>query len=131
MNTKPIEVQFTIAYVGFGGNAGHGEYFYSVRPEIVTVGRGQSPVSIVYTLSEHMDGHFKIIDVLSTDAHQQIVKIEVKRDGRSVEMENANTVKTLILFSVLVKDEKRNRVINCDPQVGNDPEIDPIDNCAA
>ncbi|WP_395791421.1 hypothetical protein [Aquimonas sp.] len=45
MNTKTIEVQFTIAYVGFGGNAGHGEYFYSVKPEIVTVGRGQSPVS--------------------------------------------------------------------------------------
>lgn len=128
MSTKTIEVQFTIAYVGFGGNAGQGEYFYSVRPEIVTVGRGQSPVAIVYSLAEHMDGHFRIIDVLSTDSHQQIVKVDVKSDGRSVEMENANTVKTLMLFSVLVKDEKRNRVINCDPQVGNDPEIDPIIN---
>jgi len=126
MKPETIEVELTIAYVRFGGNAGQGEYFYSVKPDIVTVGRGQSPISIAYTLCDHMDDNFRILDVLSTDAHEQISKVEVKSGGRSIVMENANTVKTLMLFSVLVKDDKRGRIINCDPQVGNDPEIDPV-----
>ena len=126
MSEKVVEVEFTIAYVGFGGNAGQGEYFYSVRPDMVTVGKGQSPVTIAYRLADHMDGHFRIVDVLSTDAHNQISHVEVKSHGREVQMRNANTVKSLILMSVLVKDDKRNRYINCDPQMGNDPEIDLI-----
>lgn len=126
MSEKVVEVEFTIAYVGFGGNAGQGEYFYSVRPDLVTFGKGQSPVTVAYKLADHMDGHFRILDVLSTDAQQQISDVEVKADGRRIQMRNANTVKSLILFTVLVKDEKRNRYINCDPQMANDPEIDLI-----
>ncbi|MFN7783938.1 MAG: hypothetical protein ACK5PG_14540 [Lysobacterales bacterium] len=126
MSEKIIEVEFTIAYVGFGGNAGQGEYFYSVRPDMVTVGKGQSPVTIAYKFADHMDDHFKFVTVLSTDANGQISDVQVKSQGREVQMCNANTVKSLILLSVLVKDDKRNRYINCDPQMGNDPEIDLI-----
>ena len=35
--TPQIDIELTVAYVGFGGNAGLGMYFYSFAPDVVTV----------------------------------------------------------------------------------------------
>ena len=122
----PINIDLTVAYVGFGGNAGLGQYFYSFAPDVVTV-QGAGPVVINYQFETQVPERFKIVNVLNSDAFKQIHKVSVAEDGRSVSMHNRNTVQTLIFFTVLVRDEQSNdlRVISCDPQVGNDPRTVP------
>lgn len=121
-----IDIEFTVAHVGFGGNAGRGRYFYSFSPDVVLVGKDQSPVKIIYRLDQEVSKHFKIKNVLSTDSKDQIERPKVHSSGRHVSLINKNTVPTLILFSVLVYDEKRKNLFSCDPQVSNDPEIKPL-----
>lgn len=118
-----VDIHLTIAHVGFGGNAGGGRYFYSFAPDVVTV--GESPITIAYTLAPDVGSHFKIHDVLTSDAHDQILGVKKVDRGRSAELENSNTVKTLIFFSVLVHDTQRDVIVACDPQVGNDPRTVP------
>jgi len=125
VSNKVFDIEFSIAYVGFGGNTGGGEYFYAVKPEIVTVFRGQAPATLEFKLADHLDGRYEIVSALTSDSQEQISKLEVREQGRMLKMENAADRKTLILMSVLVRDKERGRLINCDPQVGNDPEIDP------
>lgn len=122
----PIDIDLTVAYVGFGGNAGLGRYFYSFAPDVVTV-QGAGPVVITYKFEAQVPKRFRIVNVLNSDAFKQIHKVSVAEDGRSVSMHNRNTVQTLIFFTVLVRDEESNdlRVISCDPQVGNDPRTVP------
>ncbi|MEI2454464.1 MULTISPECIES: hypothetical protein [Lysobacter] len=121
----PIVIEFTVAYVVFGGNAGRGEYFYSFSPDVVMAYKGQSPVQMVYQLDEGVSKHFVIESLLTSDAKNQIYDIKIASDGRSVSMMNRNDTPTLIFFSVLVRDGKRGVLVACDPQVGNDPEITP------
>jgi len=121
----PIVIEFTVAYVVFGGNAGGGQYFYSFSPDVVMAYKGQKPVQMVYKLDEGVSKHFIIKSLLSSDAKDQIYDIKIAADGRSVSLMNRNDQPTLIFFSVLVHDTKRNAMVPCDPQVGNDPEITP------
>lgn len=120
-----IDIEFTVAHVGFGGNAGHGRYFYSFSPDVVLVGKGQSPVEITYRLDKEVPKNFKITNVLSTDSKDQIGPPKIHKSGRHVSIVNQNTIPTLILFSVLVYDDKRKALFSCDPQVSNDPVIKP------
>lgn len=124
--TPQIDIELTVAYVGFGGNAGLGMYFYSFAPDVVTVNH-TGPVIINYLFEKQVPDRFKIESVLSSDAFKQIHKVKVADDGRSVSMHNRNSVQTLIFFTVLVRDTYSNdlRVISCDPQVGNDPRTVP------
>lgn len=124
--TPEINIELTVAYVGFGGNAGLGQYFYSFAPDVVTVSTS-GPVVITYTFEKQVPPRFKIETVLDSDAFKQIHKVRVADDGRSVSMHNRNSVRTLIFFTVLVRDTESNdlRVISCDPQVGNDPRTVP------
>ncbi|MBX9402332.1 hypothetical protein K4L06_13540 [Lysobacter sp. BMK333-48F3] len=122
---KPIVIEFTVAYVVFGGNAGGGQYFYSFSPDVVMAYKDQKPVQMIYKLDEGVSKHFVIESLLSSDAKDQIYDIKIATDGRSVSLMNRNDQPTLIFFSVLVRDMKRKAMVPCDPQVGNDPEITP------
>lgn len=122
---KPIVIEFTVAYVVFGGNAGGGQYFYSFSPDVVMAYKDQKPVQMIYKLDEGVSKHFVIESLLSSDAKDQIYGIEIAADGRSVSLMNRNDQPTLIFFSILVRDMKRKALVPCDPQVGNDPEITP------
>jgi hypothetical protein len=123
--TAIVEITLTAAHVVFGGNAGHGRYFYSFSPDVITVGKGQTPVKLIYRLDKEVSQHFKIRAVLNSDARGQIEHTTIAPDGRSADVYNLNTVQTLIFFSVLIYDDKRDQLFSCDPQVGNDPEISP------
>jgi hypothetical protein len=123
--TAIVDITLTAAHVVFGGNAGHGRYFYSFSPDVITVGKGQTPVKLIYRLDKEVSHHFKIRAVLNSDARGQIERTAIAPDGRSAEVYNLNTVQTLIFFSVLIYDDKRDQLFSCDPQVGNDPEISP------
>lgn len=122
------DIALTVAYVGFGGNAGQSRYFYSFAPDVVTL-RDGGPVVIRYVFEPQVPERFQIVNVLSSDSFKQIQSIDVAKDGRSVTLYNRNTVQTLIFFTVLVRDNQSNSieatVISCDPQVGNDPQITP------
>ncbi|ALN81754.1 hypothetical protein [Lysobacter antibioticus] len=120
-----LEIELTVAHVVFGGNAAQGRYFYSFSPDVVTVGKDQSPVKITYRLEKEVSKHFKIDGVLNSDSKDQIYDTKIAADGRNASMMNRNDTQTLIFFSVLVRDEKRGVLVACDPQVGNDPEITP------
>ncbi|KLD74870.1 hypothetical protein FZ025_08045 [Xanthomonas hyacinthi] len=124
--TAIVEITLTAAHVVFGGNAGRGRYFYSFSPDVITVGEGQTPVTLIYRLDKEVSPHLKIRAVLNSDARGQIQSTTIAKDGRSAEVLNLNTVQTLIFFSVLVYDDKREQLFSCDPQVGNDPEITPL-----
>jgi hypothetical protein len=120
-----MEITLTVAHVVFGGNAGHGKYFYSFSPDVVTLHKGQSPITIIYSLDKEVGENFQIVDVLTSDAKNQIGPVKLRKKGRSAELVNLNNTKTLIFFSVLIRDEKRGELFSCDPQVGNDPDISP------
>ncbi|QSX77899.1 hypothetical protein [Agrilutibacter solisilvae] len=121
-----IQMQLTVAYTGFGGNTRGGKYFYSFDPDMVLVGKGQQGVKMRYTLQSEVPEYFRIVTLLSSDARHQIQDVVVSDDGRSVVFSNNNNIKTLIFFSIVVRDERRNLVFGCDPKVGNDPEIKPV-----
>ncbi|MGO1068523.1 hypothetical protein [Lysobacter sp. CA199] len=129
---KPLplkrDIELTVAYVGFGGNAGQSRYFYSFAPDVVTLSTN-GPVQMSYIFEPQVPQRFQIINVLSSDSFKQIQNVQVAADGRSVSFLNLNSVQTLIFFTVLVRDNESNSieatVISCDPQVGNDPQITP------
>ena len=125
---KPLEREMflTVAYTGFGGNTKDGNYFYSFSPHMVLVGKGQQGIRMRYVLQDEVPDYFKVVALLSSDSHQQIHAVEVAEDGRSVRFKNHNNVRTLIFFSIIVHDERRDIIFGCDPQVGNDPEIKPL-----
>lgn len=125
---KPLEREMflTVAYTGFGGNTKDGNYFYSFSPHMVLVGKGQQGLKMRYVLQDEVPDYFRIVALLSSDSHQQIHAVEVADDGRSVRFTNHNNVRTLIFFSIIVHDERRDIIFGCDPQVGNDPEIKPL-----
>lgn len=125
---KPLEREMflTVAYTGFGGNTKDGNYFYSFSPHMVLVGKGQQGLRMRYVLQDEVPDYFRIVALLSSDSHQQIHAVEVADDGRSVRFTNHNNVRTLIFFSIIVHDERRDIIFGCDPQVGNDPEIKPL-----
>jgi hypothetical protein len=125
---KPLEREMflTVAYTGFGGNTKDGNYFYSFSPHMVLVGKGQQGLRMRYVLQDEVPDYFRIVSLLSSDSHQQIHDVEVAEDGRSVRFKNHNNTRTLIFFSIIVHDERRDIVFGCDPQVGNDPEIKPL-----
>jgi hypothetical protein len=127
-----FSIKLTVARVGFGGNTGAGEYFYSFAPDLLIVDKDDGISTLTYHFDEDVvPKHFKIKSLLTTDAFKQISEPVIAAGGRSVEVINANSVPTLIFLTLIVedptrKDKKGNKVwFSCDPQVGNDPKINP------
>ncbi|MEA9554603.1 hypothetical protein VC273_01275 [Xanthomonas nasturtii] len=127
-----FSIKLTVARVGFGGNTGAGEYFYSFAPDLLIVDKDDGVSTLTYHFDEDVvPKHFKIKSLLTTDAFKQISEPLIAPGGRSVSVVNANSVPTLIFLTLIVedpsrKDKKGNKVwFSCDPQVGNDPKINP------
>ncbi|MEA9579920.1 hypothetical protein VC218_13735 [Xanthomonas nasturtii] len=127
-----FSIKLTVARVGFGGNTGAGEYFYSFAPDLLIVDKDDGISTLTYHFDEDVvPKHFKIKSLLTTDAFKQIGEPLIAPGGRSVVVVNANSVPTLIFLTLIVedpsrKDKKGNKVwFSCDPQVGNDPKINP------
>ncbi|MCL1501092.1 hypothetical protein A7D16_10625 [Xanthomonas nasturtii] len=124
-DSKIIPIELTVAHVAFGGNTGSGAYFYSFSPDLLICGKGEQGVILRYAFCKSVPHHFKIISLLNSDATGQIGPQQIDPDGRGVQVVNANKERTLIFFSVVVKDTHTGAHFSCDPQVGNDPEISP------
>ncbi|AOL17999.1 hypothetical protein ABQW55_000600 [Xanthomonas citri pv. malvacearum] len=122
-----IPITLTVAHVEFGGNTGRGAYFYSFSPDLLIVGKGEQDVTLRYAFCKSVPHRFKIISLLNSDSTGQIGPQHIDPDGRGVQVVNANKDRTLIFFSVVVKDTHTGNHFSCDPQVGNDPEISPTE----
>lgn len=122
--TRPnasIDVQLDVTRVGHGGNTGGGEYFYNFWPDITNTSK--SDTVLVYALSEDTPAHFRIRHFFSSDALEQLSAPKISSDGRRVEVVNKNSRPYLIQVSLQVEDTRNGRMVNCDPQVTNIPEI--------
>lgn len=123
--TKPanptIDVLLDVNRVGHGGNTGGGQYFYSFWPEIANT--DTTDTTLVYALSDDTPRHFRIRYFFSSDALDQLSAPKISHDGRRVEVVNKNTRAYLIQVSLQVEDTRNGRLVNCDPQVTNIPEI--------
>lgn len=116
-----MKIELTVAYVGFGGNIGDGEYFYSYSPNVIMVKNKDEQLNFVF--SDATSSDFSMVEILTTDANSQFTK-GIKAPGdRSIAVKDNNTVSQLTLLSVLVQDNTRNKLISCDPQVLNVPDL--------
>ena len=118
-----MKIELTVAYVGFGGNIGGGEYFYSYSPNVIMVKAKDTDLDFVF--SSATSDNFQIVEVVTTDANDQFNKGKKASDSRSILVKDSNTNSQLTLLSVIVYDKPRDKLISCDPQVLNVPDIDP------
>lgn len=122
-DTKAVNFELHVAYVGAGGNVGNGEYFYSCHPKIWNVDKTNTP--IVFTLSDGTEKRFQIVDVFHSDMNSQITQPIEGINGRSITVTHENKIKALTFFSILVLDNESKSdypYVNCDPQATNVPQ---------
>lgn len=124
-----FSIKLTVARVGFGGNTGGGEYFYSFAPDLLIVDKDDGISTLTYHFDESVvPKHFRIKSLLNTDSFKQLGDPVIDEEGRSVCVINDNSIATLIFLTIIVEDESRTDKkvwFSCDPQVGNDPKINP------
>lgn len=113
-------IQLTVAYVGFGGNIGDGEYFYSYSPNTVLVNAKEEALQFVF--SEATSESFEMLEVLTSDAFNQFKVTDRASDGRSITVNDSNTHSQLTMLAIIVNDKSRNKQISCDPQILNVPD---------
>jgi len=118
-----MKIELTVAYVGFGGNIGDGEYFYSYSPNVIMVTKKDTDLNFVF--SSATNEHFQMLEIVTTDANNQFGKGTKSADNRSIVVKDTNTNDQLTMVSIIVKDKSRDKLISCDPQVLNVQDIDP------
>ena len=116
-----MKIELTVAYVGFGGNIGEGEYFYSYSPNVIMVTEKDTDLNFVF--SSATTDHFHMLEIVTTDANDQFSKGTKAPDSRSILVKDSNTNDQLTLLSVIVKDKSRDKLISCDPQILNVPTL--------
>lgn len=119
MSTSDLVIDLEVAYVGYGGNTGGGQYFYSYLPH--TILAKDSPTTIKIQFSAATSQDFEMYDMIASDGGTQL---SINKDGsgpRVLDITNQNSVKQLIIVDILVKDTARDTVFVCDPQVINRP----------
>jgi len=119
MKVQDLQIKLTVSYVGSGGNARKGTYFYSFDPDIIVVSARQTRIAFI--LDEETEPGFVIQDMVTSDSKYQLSHPTII-DGRRIEVVNENTQRQLIYVSILVYDKLRNDLVACDPQVINSPE---------
>lgn len=119
MDYKSITIVLEVAYVGQGGNAGGGKYFYSYLPDIVIA--TQTPTEISIEFSPATGPEFIMTDLIASDGGSQLGPPNIHESGRSMQIANANTNRQLIIMDVLVQDTSRSKTVICDPQILNRP----------
>ncbi|MCF6300149.1 MAG: hypothetical protein L3J52_03375 [Proteobacteria bacterium] len=115
-----MKIELTVAYVGFGGNIGDGEYFYSYSPNVVMVKAKDEVLNFVF--SDATAENFAMTEILTTDANNQFETPTKTPGDRSMQVKDINSNAQLTFLSVLVHDKTRNKLISCDPQVLNIPD---------
>jgi hypothetical protein len=120
MKEQDLLINLTVSYVGAGGNARKGTYFYSFDPDIIVVNARQTRIAFV--LDEETASEFVIQDLVTSDSKYQLSHPTIVDGGRRIEIVNENTQRQLIYVSILVYDKLRNDRVACDPQVINSPE---------
>lgn len=116
-----MKIELTVAYVGFGGNIGDGEYFYSYSPNVIMVTEKNADLDFVF--SDATSDHFHMVEIVTTDAQNQFSKGVKAPDDRSILVKDSNTNSQLTLLSVIVNDKSRDKMISCDPQIINVPTL--------
>jgi hypothetical protein len=120
MKDQDLQINLTVSYVGSGGNARKGAYFYSFDPDIIVVSARQTRIAFV--LDEETEPGFLIQDLVTSDSKYQLSHPTIMDNGRRIEVVNENTQRQLIYVSILVYDKLRDDLVACDPQVINSPE---------
>jgi hypothetical protein len=116
-----IEVMLTIKDNLHGdGNTGGGHYDYSFDPDLIHVAKRDT--QIVYCLAKGNWPRFRMANLYTTDARDQLTGKEICKDGLELKVVHKNTHQQLTFVSLLVHDTEQDRRVNCDPQVTNDPE---------
>jgi hypothetical protein len=117
----PLTVSVLVTYVELGGNVGAGAYQYTCVPDVVHVEDADAVVS--YEMSAHTLSEFVFTGLYTTDSmyEPQLSEFEIKAKGRRIEITHANTVATLIDVSLQIQDTGKNKRVNCDPQITNNP----------
>ncbi len=115
-----MNIELTVAYVGFGGNIGKGEYFYSYNENVIMVKKPGTELN--FELSTETNSRFSITGLVTTDSNGQFEKPSQKSGDRSIQVKDNNTNAQLTLVSVLVFDIDKQVTISCDPQVLNVPD---------
>ncbi len=113
-------IQLTVAYVGFGGNIGDGEYFYSYSPNTVIVNGKDEPLEFVF--SDATSDEFAMLEILTSDSFNQFEVTEKAPNGRSITAVDSNSHSQLTMLAIMVFDKKRKKQISCDPQILNVPD---------
>ena len=115
-----MNIELTVAYVGFGGNIGDGEYFYSYSPNVIIVNAKQEPLNFVFSSATSKD--FAMKEIVTTDANNQFSTATKASDGRSMQTTDSNSHAQLTFLAIIVQDKTRNKQISCDPQILNVPD---------
>jgi uncharacterized protein (DUF924 family) len=114
-----MKITLTVAYVGFGGNTGNGEYFFCYDTDAIILNENDTQVEFVF--SSATSSEFKMKDFVTTDVNDQFKESIKAIDNRSLQVMNRNSRSQLCFVSILVLDKKRNKIMSCDPQVVNNP----------
>jgi len=115
-----MNIELTVAYVGFGGNIGGGEYFYSYSPSDIIVQALNEPLN--FQFSKETASNFVMKQIVTTDANNQFSQATKAKDGRSMQTVDSNSNAQLTMMSILVEDQTRAKLISCDPQILNVPD---------
>jgi regulatory protein YycH of two-component signal transduction system YycFG len=114
-----MKIELTVAYVGFGGNTGNGEYFYSYYPNTIMVESANTQLDFVFSTETSTD--LVMHELVSSDTENEFGVATKAPDGRSILLMDHNNKPLLIAVSIVVHDKNRNVYISCDPQVLNVP----------
>jgi hypothetical protein len=115
-----MNIELTVAYVGFGGNIGKGEYFYSYNENVIMVTKADQELNFLF--SKETASRFKIVNLVTTDSNNQFQSPVKQAGDRNIKVQDKNTNAQLTFVSVLVEDTVRGVMLSCDPQVLNVPD---------
>lgn len=122
MSTNPqiIEVDLFLTESPSGtGNTGGGHFTYTFVPELVHVDKKDT--DIVYRIADQDWPRYKMVDMYTTDVHDQFKDVNIIEEGRAIRVVHKNSRKQLTIVSIKVDDTQSSARLNCDPQVTNDP----------
>ncbi len=117
----PVAVTLTVSYVGHGGNARNGRYFYNYTPDFVQV--DDKDTAITYALDSKSATRFSIYSYALCDPTNQMYDVNLEGGVLSM-MDHCSEENQVIILSILVKDNETGVIIDCDPQVTNVPPPD-------
>jgi lipopolysaccharide assembly outer membrane protein LptD (OstA) len=120
-------VNLSVARVASGGNAGHGQYFYSFDTNVIIINDPNTP--LVFQLSKESASTFTILRLISSDFGNQLTIPVGSTDGRTLQSICLCKSDELIQVALLVcdrSDKENPREFVCDPQVLCVPRRPPI-----